>query len=198
MDVEDAPSKRQKSSTPNQSMFHVFLRVASTPLIAEKDIKEWSFRTEEQVNASMIKVAAELHFHTIQNQDMNAKLRTRLANSKNEKSNLQDKLKKYGDQLTKLKKEKDDEILRLETEMARLRGEMNAMEREVEKVTALNASLQLEKDTLNNGRLNEWTTEKKLVRDESFSHGFNEWCFGFIAMIQNTPSKHSMLRLSNG
>lgn len=181
VDVEYAPLKQQKSFVPpDKSMVHVYLGVSSVPHIVEEDIKGWSFHIEERVNTSLIRAAVELHFHTLQNQAMNARLRTRLATSENEKCNLQNQLKRYGGQLTKLKKKKDDKVLRFETEMARLLGEMDVVKKQVEKVTTLNTSLQLEKDIIDDERLNGWAVEKIRVKDEGFAHGFNEWCSGFI------------------
>ena len=180
-DKEGASSKRHKTAPPEQSMVHTFLGASSTPYVSENDIKEWTFRTEEQVNQVMLRSAAQLHFHINQNQMMNARLRTRLANAETEKSKLQDKLKKYGDQLDKLTKDKDDEIMNVKLEVARLQGEVKAMETAVDQVTALNTSLRLDLDVLHDDRLHGWEQERKLVRDAGFTHGFNEWCSGFIA-----------------
>lgn len=54
------------------------------------------------------------------------------------------------------------------------------MEHSVDQVTALSTSFQHEKDVLDNDRPNGWELERKLVREEGFTRGFNEWCSGFI------------------
>lgn len=105
----------------------------------------------------------------------------RVANAENEKSKLQDQLKQCGDQLTKLQKDKDDEILEAKLEVARLQGVINAIEKSVDQVTTLNTSLQLDKDVLDDDRLHGQELDRKLIREEGFQHGFNEWCSSFIA-----------------
>ncbi|XP_074346878.1 uncharacterized protein LOC141685687 [Apium graveolens] len=51
----------------------------------------------------------------------------------------------------------------------------------MEDVISLNSTMQLDLDTLNNDRLHGWKEEKKLVYQNSFAAGFEEWYSGFIA-----------------
>lgn len=160
-DTEGASSKRKKSIPPEQSIVHTFLGDAALHHISEEELKKWSFHTEEQTNQAMIRAATKLHFHSIKNQSMNSRIRTRLAASENEKSKLQDRLKRYRDQLDKLKPNKDAEILELQLEKSCLEGVVASMENKVNKVSASNVALLVDKEVLEDEKLHGWVDEKK-------------------------------------
>lgn len=136
-------------------MVHAFLGVASVLNISGDEVKAWSFRTEEQVNQAMLRVTAEHHFHSNQKLKLYARMRTRLVTAKNDKNKLQDQVRKLETQFTQLQKDKDAKILQLQLEKSRLEGVVASMEKSVTQVIALNTSLKLEKDILDDDRLHD-------------------------------------------
>ncbi|XP_074359941.1 uncharacterized protein LOC141700068 [Apium graveolens] len=187
-EVEDAPSKRQKTVPDDQSFVLRYLGASSVGDFSEDEVRGWTFRTEQQTEEAMVKDAAELHLHARQSANMAARLRARLAVTDTANSQAEDKVKSLEKHIALLTQEKDAEIrclegerAHLETEKAVLEGNVSAMEKQMDSVIALNSTMQLELDTLNDDRLHGWTEEKKLVYQHGFQAGFEEWCSGFIA-----------------